>query len=176
MNPGAGELLSPAVAEAAQGLEQFRVGVNGAIEAARVATLVDPRHTTSLSQQMAPPVRTHAHPMSAGAPWIAARDNLRAAFNTAVVNTDAETALRIAVALGAYAGVWTEPRSWCHLALDLPGAAQHPLRAAARASPARVPGSSDATSRPSSSPMQPSRWPVPATKPGATRTNQERPR
>jgi hypothetical protein len=65
----------------------------------------------------------------------AARDNLRTAFNTAVVHADAETALRIAVALGRYAGVWvwTEPWSWCRLALDLPGAADHPLRAAALA-------------------------------------------
>jgi predicted ATPase len=65
----------------------------------------------------------------------AARDNLRTAFKTAVGHADAETALRIAVALGRYAGiwVWTEPWTWCGLALDLPGAADHPLRAAALA-------------------------------------------
>ena len=65
----------------------------------------------------------------------AARDNLRTAFNTAVLHADADTALRIAVALGRYAGVWvwTEPWSWCGLALDVLGAADHPLRAAALA-------------------------------------------
>jgi predicted ATPase/DNA-binding SARP family transcriptional activator len=65
----------------------------------------------------------------------AARDNLRTAFNTALGRADPDPALRIAVALGRYAGVWvwTEPWSWCRLALDLPGTADHPLRAAALA-------------------------------------------
>jgi hypothetical protein len=63
----------------------------------------------------------------------AARDNLRAAFGTAVANGDMTTALTLGVSLSCYAGsrVWPEPWSWCDVAIGLPGAADHPLWPAA---------------------------------------------
>jgi hypothetical protein len=59
-----------------------------------------------------------------------ARDNLRAAFNTALGNADAALALAIPVRLTRYAAthVWGEPWAWGVTALDLPGASNHPLR------------------------------------------------
>jgi predicted ATPase len=61
----------------------------------------------------------------------AARDNLRAAFSTASGGGDATTALMLGAYLTRYAGtrVWSEPWSWCEVALELPGAVDHPLRA-----------------------------------------------
>jgi hypothetical protein len=63
----------------------------------------------------------------------AARDNLRSAFHTAAQDNDVATALSIVVYVTRYANtrVWSEPWSWYRLALELPGAADHPLRAAA---------------------------------------------
>ena len=63
----------------------------------------------------------------------AARDNLRAAFHTAVDHDDVATALAIPVHLTSYASthVWSEPWAWSLTALDLPGASTHPLRPAA---------------------------------------------
>jgi predicted ATPase/class 3 adenylate cyclase len=61
----------------------------------------------------------------------AARDNLRAAFAFAVASEDGDLALRIVAPLSRYTSlyVWAEPWSWCRVALDLPGADVHPLRA-----------------------------------------------
>jgi hypothetical protein len=63
----------------------------------------------------------------------AARDNFRTAFRTACHDRDAATALAMGVHLTRYGTtrVWSEPWSWCELALEVPGAADHPLRAAA---------------------------------------------
>ena len=47
---GGGELLSPALRERSQGVEQRRIGVHGAVEAACLATLMFTRHRTSLPQ------------------------------------------------------------------------------------------------------------------------------
>jgi predicted ATPase len=65
-----------------------------------------------------------AHRLDAG------RDNLRAAFATAVASRDTSTALTIGASLRSYAGnrVWPEPWSWCDVALCLPGADRHALR------------------------------------------------
>ena len=61
-----------------------------------------------------------------------ARDNFRAAFNTALDNADATVALAIPVHLTRYAAnhVWGEPWVWSLAALGLPGASNHPLRPA----------------------------------------------
>jgi predicted ATPase/DNA-binding SARP family transcriptional activator len=63
----------------------------------------------------------------------AARDNLRAAFHTAVDHGDAATALTIPAQVSRYAQVhvWSEPWDWSVTALDVPGASTHPLRPAA---------------------------------------------
>ena len=47
---GCDELLTPALLERSQRVEQRRVGVHGAVEAARLATLMFTRHRTSLPQ------------------------------------------------------------------------------------------------------------------------------
>ena len=62
-----------------------------------------------------------------------ARDNFRAAFNTALDNADAAVAFAIPVYLTRYANthVWGEPWVWSRAALGLPGASNHPLRPAA---------------------------------------------
>ena len=61
----------------------------------------------------------------------AARANLRAAFAFAVASEDADLALGIVAPLGRYTSfyIWAEPWSWCRVALGLPGADVHPLRA-----------------------------------------------
>jgi hypothetical protein len=61
----------------------------------------------------------------------AARDNLRAAFAFAVASEDADLAMRIVAPLIRYTSyyIWAEPWSWCRVALGLPGADVHPLRA-----------------------------------------------
>ena len=63
----------------------------------------------------------------------AARDNLRAAFAFAVASEDADLALSIVAPLFRYTTfyIWAEPWSWCRVALGLPGADVHPLRALA---------------------------------------------
>ena len=63
----------------------------------------------------------------------AARANLRAAFSFAVTSEDADLALSIVAPLGRYTSfyIWAEPWSWCRVALDMPGADDHPLRALA---------------------------------------------
>jgi hypothetical protein len=48
VDAGGGELTSPARAEAAQRLEQLRIGEAGAVEAARITVLVNTTHPTSL--------------------------------------------------------------------------------------------------------------------------------
>ena len=60
----------------------------------------------------------------------AGRDNLRAAFGTAVSNGDATTALTLGASLSCYAGsrIWPEPWSWCDIALCLPGTPDDPIR------------------------------------------------
>ncbi|MEP6661962.1 MAG: adenylate/guanylate cyclase domain-containing protein [Acidimicrobiales bacterium] len=69
--------------------------------------------------------------MEASTALDAARDNLRAAFAFAVAGDDADLALRVVAPLGEYTNlhVWAEPWSWCAIALTLPGAEVHPLRA-----------------------------------------------
>ena len=47
---GGGELLSPTLRERTQRVEQCRIGVHGAVEAAGLATLMFTRHRTSLPQ------------------------------------------------------------------------------------------------------------------------------
>jgi hypothetical protein len=61
----------------------------------------------------------------------AARANLRAAFAFAVASEDADLALSIVAPLYRYTSyyIWPEPWSWCRVALGLPGADTHPLRA-----------------------------------------------
>jgi len=61
----------------------------------------------------------------------AARANLRAAFAFAVASEDADLALSIVAPLYRYTSlyIWPEPWSWCRVALGLPGADLHPLRA-----------------------------------------------
>ena len=61
----------------------------------------------------------------------AARANLRAAFAFAVASEDADLALSIVAPLLRYTSfyIWPEPWSWCRVALGLPGADVHPLRA-----------------------------------------------
>ena len=61
----------------------------------------------------------------------AARANLRAAFAFAVASEDADLALIIVASLGRYTTVflWAEPWAWCRVALGLPGAEVHRLRA-----------------------------------------------
>jgi predicted ATPase/DNA-binding SARP family transcriptional activator len=63
----------------------------------------------------------------------AAQDNLRFAFHTATRDHDVAGALTIAAHLTRYARtrIWSEPWTWCEAALTLPGAVDHPLRAAA---------------------------------------------
>jgi hypothetical protein len=60
------------------------------------------------------------------------RDPGRFTFAFAVASEDADLALRIVAPLGQYTSiyVWAEPWSWCRVALGLPGADVHPLRAA----------------------------------------------
>src|SRR5215217_800949 len=62
-----------------------------------------------------------------------ARDDLRVAFGSAMASGDADTALRIAVALGDYANtrIWAEPWAWCRQALAALHDDPHPQRAAA---------------------------------------------
>ena len=62
----------------------------------------------------------------------AARDNLRAAFLSAVQHGDIDTAMAIPGYLTRYAGtrVWGEPSQWALTALDMPGAGDHPMRPA----------------------------------------------
>ena len=61
----------------------------------------------------------------------AARANLRAAFAFAVAAEDADLALGIVAPLFRYTSyyLWAEPWSWCLVALGLPGADVHPMRA-----------------------------------------------
>jgi predicted ATPase/class 3 adenylate cyclase len=61
----------------------------------------------------------------------AARANLRAAFAFAVESEDVDLVFGIVAPLGRYTNVhvWAEPWSWCRVALGLPGADAHPLRA-----------------------------------------------
>ena len=60
-----------------------------------------------------------------------ARANLRAAFSFAVASQDVDLALGIVAPLGRYTSLymWAEPWTWCRVALGLPGADVHPLRA-----------------------------------------------
>jgi predicted ATPase len=69
--------------------------------------------------------------IEAAARLVAAKANLRAAFAFAVASEDADLALGIVAPLGDYTQfhVWAEPWSWCRVALGLPGADVHPLRA-----------------------------------------------
>ena len=69
--------------------------------------------------------------LGAAARLAATRANLRAAFAFAVASEDADLALGIVAPLGRYTTVylWAEPWSWCRVALGLPGAEIHRLRA-----------------------------------------------
>jgi predicted ATPase len=77
--------------------------------------------------------------VEAAARLAASHADLRAAFSFAVAAEDADLALGIVAPLGRYTNlhVWAEPWSWCRVALDLPGADVHPLRAAALAHASR---------------------------------------
>jgi len=68
--------------------------------------------------------------ISAGRRLDAARENLRAAFETAIERGDVSAALSIPVRLRRYARthIWSEPSAWSVAALELPGAGDHPLR------------------------------------------------
>jgi predicted ATPase/DNA-binding SARP family transcriptional activator len=63
----------------------------------------------------------------------AARANVRTAFATAAAANDVDPAMRIVASLASYTHnhVWAEPWAWCEVALALPGADAHPLRAGA---------------------------------------------
>jgi predicted ATPase/DNA-binding SARP family transcriptional activator len=90
------------------------------------------RHFAALASRLDDAVRGPDE-LTAARRFDAARDNLRAAFGTAVDSGDLTTALTLGVSLWCYAGsrVWAEPWSWCDIAIALPGAVDHPLWPAA---------------------------------------------
>ena len=56
-NVGRHQLETPALAQRPQGLKQVHVGVRGAVEAARITLLVNPRHASSLLRRPLAPIR-----------------------------------------------------------------------------------------------------------------------
>ena len=116
-------------------LEPVRQYAVERLDAIGDADPVSARHTaymTSLAESLG---RRLAGPdeIEAASEVAAVREDLRVAWRWAVTHEDADTALRLVTALADYAEdhVWSEPWTWCERTLDLPGAADHPRRAAA---------------------------------------------